>query len=110
VRIRYRQAAQTDVTRHFRHYLVNRDLPQVALRFKEAVRRTVHEISLHPLIAPPYLARNPDFQNLRPWPVEGFEAIRIYFIVAGEAIRVVRVLHGKQDIGRILEREKDYAE
>ena len=41
----------------------------------------------------------------RSWPVAGFEAIRIYYLLDEDAIRVIRILHGKRDVKRILERE-----
>ena len=39
------------------------------------------------------------------WPVAGFEAIRIYYLLDKDTIRVIRILHGKRDVKRILERE-----
>jgi plasmid stabilization system protein ParE len=70
VKVTYRHAAQTDVTRQFRYYLVDLDLPHIAVRFKEAVKRTVKEISKHPRIAPPCRLRNSELQNLRSWPLD----------------------------------------
>jgi plasmid stabilization system protein ParE len=35
----------------------------------------------------------------------GFEAIRIYYLLDEDTIRVIRILHGKRDVKRILERE-----
>ena len=63
-------------------------------------------ISTRPLIAPLYPLANPQLRNLRSWPVAGFEMIRIYFLLDDEAMRVMRILHGKPDIRRILERER----
>jgi hypothetical protein len=40
------------------------------------------------------------------WPVKGFEAIRIYYVEVPGCLRVVRILHGKRDVRRILEAEK----
>jgi plasmid stabilization system protein ParE len=45
------------------------------------------------------------FRNLRSWPVAGFEALRIFYLRDDDALHVVRVLHGKRDLKRILERE-----
>jgi plasmid stabilization system protein ParE len=36
--------------------------------------------------------------------VAGFETIRIYYYAESEAIHVIRILHGKRDVKRILER------
>jgi toxin ParE1/3/4 len=106
LKVTYRQISRDDVTRQFRYYLVALDRPDVALRFRESVRKTAKAISSQPLIAPPYPLINPQLRNLRSWPVAGFETIRIYFLLDDEAMRVIRILHGKRDIRRILEGEK----
>src|SRR5271157_1855878 len=46
-------------------------------------------------------------RNLRSWPVAGFEAIRIYYLLDDDTMHIVRILHGKRDVKHILEREKD---
>lgn len=38
--------------------------------------------------------------------VAGFEAIRIYYLPDSGAIHIIRVLHGKRDLKRILEPER----
>lgn len=106
MRVTYREAAQADLIRQFRYYLVTLALPLVALRFREAVKRTAKEISRQPKIATPCNLRNPELRSLRCWPVDGFEAIRLYFLAEDGAMRVIRILHGKQDIRAILERER----
>ena len=95
-----------DVVRQFRYYLVTLDLPEIALRFRDSVRRTVQALTRHPLAGPRHHSDNPQLENLRSWPVAGFEAIRIYYVVEGEALRIVRILHGKRDVKHILEAEK----
>lgn len=105
MKVTYRQASLDDVKRQFRYYLVTLDLPDVAVRFKDSVRRTAAAIRENPAAAPPYRLKNPRLQNLRSWPIPGFEAIRFYFVVDDDAIRVIRILHGKRDVRRILERE-----
>ena len=37
---------------------------------------------------------------------KGFEAIRIYYLEVPGRLRVVRILHGKRNVRRILNREK----
>jgi toxin ParE1/3/4 len=110
VKVIYRQAASDDLIRQFRHYLVTLDLPEIAVRFREAVRRTVESLRRHPLVGPRYTSSAPQLQNLRSWPVAGFEAIRIYYLVEEETIHVIRILHGKRDVKRILEGENPSAE
>ena len=91
--------------RQFRYYLVTLNLPDIAVRFRDAVRRTVESLREHPFVGPRYGSSSPQLQNLRSWPVAGFEAIRIYYLLDRDAIRVIRILHGKRDVKRILERE-----
>ena len=105
MKISYRQAASDDVVRQFRYYLVTLNLPDIAVRFRDAVRRTVESLREHPFVGPRYGSSSPQLQNLRSWPVAGFEAIRIYYLLDEGAIRVIRILHGKRDLKRILERE-----
>ena len=47
--------------------------------------------------------------GLRSWPVKGFEPIRIYYVEVPGCLRVVRVLHGKRNVRRIL-RQREKAE
>jgi plasmid stabilization system protein ParE len=106
VKVSYRQAARDDVVRQFRYYLVTQNLPEVAVRFRTAVRQTVQSLQQHPLVGPRYLSRNPHLQNLRTWAVAGFEAIRIYYLLDEDTLHIIRILHGKRDVKRILEREE----
>jgi len=102
----YKQAASDDMVRQFRYYLVTLDLPDIAVRFREAVRRTVQSLREHPSVGSHHPSGNPQLQNLRSWPVTGFESIRIYYTSDGDALRIIRILHGKRDIRHILEGEE----
>jgi plasmid stabilization system protein ParE len=82
VKVSYRQAASDDVVRQFPYYLVTLSVPEVAIRFQDAVRNTVQSLCQHPFAGPRCRSRNPHLQNLRLWPVAGFEAIRIYYVAA----------------------------
>jgi hypothetical protein len=44
--------------------------------------------------------------GLRVWPVGVFEEFRIFYVSDGELHTVLRVLHGKRDIGAILDDEE----
>jgi toxin ParE1/3/4 len=83
---------------------LTQNLPRLALRFRDAVRHTVESLREHPLVGPRYRSRRPELQNLRSWPVAGFEAIRIYYLADTKVIHVIRILHGKRDVKHILER------
>jgi len=52
------------------------------------------------------MSGNPQFPNLRSWPVIGFETIRVYYSVGDETFCIIRILHGKRDVRRILENER----
>jgi plasmid stabilization system protein ParE len=106
VKASYRQAASDDVVRQFRYYLVTLNAPEVAMRFPDAVRSTVEWLCRHPFGGPRCRSASPQLEDLRSWPVAGFEAIRIYYVPDEDAIRVLRILHGKRDIRRILGRER----
>lgn len=106
MKIVYSEASRDDVTRQFRYYLVKHELPDVAIRFKESVRKTAKAIRETPSAAPPYRLRNPQLQSLRSWPVVDFEALRFYFLVEDDTIRVIRILHGKRNVKPILEYER----
>lgn len=106
MKVTYREAAQTDLIRQFRYYLVTLGLPDIAFRFRESVRSAAGKISSYPRAAAPYMLRNRELQTLRSWPVSGFATIRLYFLVKKDALQVIRILHGKQNVRRILEREK----
>jgi toxin ParE1/3/4 len=56
-------------------------------------------------VGPRYSSSNPRVHNLRSWPVAGFEAIRIYYSLEADAMHIIRILHGKRDVRRILGNE-----
>lgn len=106
MKITYTQASRDDVMLQIRFYLLAQNFPDVATRFKEAVRRTANAIRERPGAAPPYRVRNPRLQDLRSWPEAGFESVRFYFLVEEHTIRIIRILHGKRDVRSILERQE----
>ena len=105
MKVLYRQTASDDIVRQFRYYLLTADVPEIAVRFREAVKHTIQSLSQNPDVGPRYSSSHPRLQNLRSWPVAGFEAIRIYYALEEDAMHVIRILHGKRDVRRILENE-----
>ena len=101
------QAARNDILRQYRYFLLEEDNPAVAQRFLAAVQAAISKICQRPGIGAPKLLENPRLAGLRSWPVPGFTAIRIYYLVAGRNLRVIRILHGKRDINRMLENEPE---
>ena len=107
MKITFREAARDDLTRQFRYYLLALNLPELAVRFREAAKKTARAIRDHPDSGPPYRLQNPQLQNLRSWPVPGFESIRFYSFVDRDAIHLIPILHGKRDVRSILEAESN---
>lgn len=105
MKVFYRQTASDDLIRQFRYYLVDQNLPNIAIQFRNAVRRTIESLRAHSFVGARYHSTKPKLQNLRSWPVAGFETTRIYYVVETDAIHVIRILHGKRDVKRALEDE-----
>jgi toxin ParE1/3/4 len=100
VKIEILPRAEDDIIRQFRYYLVEQDAPRTAVRFREAVRASLHQLQEQPRIGS--VIRG-SISGLRCWPVKGFAAIRIYYVQFPESLRVVRILHGKRDSPAYLE-------
>ena len=104
-----RPAARDDIIRQFRYYLVSQDKPEVAGRFLSAVRSTMERIIRTPQVGSPKHFSREGLRGLRSWPVRGFEDLRVYCLAGKDWVEVIRVLHGKRDITKILEKESDEA-
>jgi toxin ParE1/3/4 len=74
-----------------------------ALRFVDAIEHSLNRLSEMPEIGSPCDFENPRLQNIRMWPVKGFEKYLIFYRVTDEAVQILRVLHGARDILNILE-------
>jgi toxin ParE1/3/4 len=96
-----RSAARQDILDQFL-YLIDQNVTHVAERFIDAVDETIAALTKRPRIGAPKKLKDPRLQGLRKWPVRGFEAIWVYYLVSGGILRVVRVLHGKRDVDRLL--------
>jgi len=99
----FRTAAREDILRQFRYYQLEKEIPEVARRFLDAVESAVDLLRRTPGIGAPKQIANPLLAGLRSWPIPSFPAVRIYYIYAGNELRIVRVLHGKRDIHPLLE-------
>ncbi len=100
-----RPRARDDIIRQFRWYLVEQDAADAAFRFVEAVEESVGQLVSMPNMGAPREIRNPTLKGLRVWPVKNFDEFLIFYLVQGDTLRVIRVLHGKRDIDRILKKE-----
>ncbi len=102
-----RPVARDDIVRQFRYYLLVAEAPEAGLRFVDAVAETIRAICATPLAGAPKQLGNPILSGLRSWAVKGFQDILVFYVVEPDCVRIVRVLHGRRDIKKILEREKD---
>jgi toxin ParE1/3/4 len=93
--------------RQFRWYLVEQDVPDVAFRFVDAVEASLQQLLLMPNMGAAREIRNDKLKGLRFWPVKDFEEFLIFYLVQGETVQVIRILHGKRDLDRILKKESD---
>lgn len=65
MKVLYRQTASDDIVRQFRYYLLTAEAPEIALRFREAVKLTIQSLSQNPYVGPRFSSGNPRLQNLR---------------------------------------------
>jgi toxin ParE1/3/4 len=66
---------------------------------------SIEDLRAMPEIGVRIILRNPALSGLRAWPVKAFEDLRVYYLIQSNTLRVIRVLHGKRDIQRILRDE-----
>ncbi len=95
--------ARTDIINQFRYYLLDKDAPEVAVRFRAAVTESIQQLKANPRIGSRFPCSIP---GLRSWPVKGFDMIRIYYADDPGRLRVVRILHGMRNVRQILKKEK----
>ncbi len=98
-----RSEARQDILRQFEYYLIEKNAETAAIRFIAAVQAAISQVSRDPWIGAPKNLGNAKLAGLRSRPVKGFPEIRVYYLVSNEAVRVVRVLHGRRDIYTLLE-------
>jgi toxin ParE1/3/4 len=102
VKVEIYPRAAADIIHQFRYYLIEQDAPAAAFRFRDAVKESIEQLKAHPRIGTLFQG---SISGLRSWPVKGFAAIRIYYAEAPGHLRVVRVLHGKRNVRKILQQE-----
>ena len=100
-----RTAAQGDIRRQFRYYLVHEEAPEIAWKFLDAAEGAIQFVVRNPQLGSPRFFLNKTLKGLRSWPIAGFEDIWVYYVHTTEVVRIVRVLHGRRDLARILRKE-----
>jgi toxin ParE1/3/4 len=99
-----RPTAKDDILRQFRYYLLEEAF-DAAESFLDAVDSSIEALCKMPEMGAPKPLKNPVLAGLRSWAVRDFEDIRIYYVIQKDVLRVVRVLHGKRNINKLLKAE-----
>ena len=98
-------AARGDILSQFRYYAFEQGVPDVGFRFLDAVEAAIARLGEMPAIGAPQHFETPALAGVRAWPVPGFEDIRLYYLETADVLLIVRVLHDKRDVRRILQGE-----
>ena len=100
--IRVRPLADSDIDAHV-GYLAQEAGDAVALRFLEALERTLTALAERPALGSPRHLDDPRLEGMRVRPVAGFRRVLVFYLTIGTAVEVVRVLHGARDIPPLLD-------
>lgn len=79
--------------------------PRAALRFLDAAEATIRHLATSPGIGTSYDPDHPALAELRFFPITRFKNDLVFYRPLADGIEVLRVLHGAQDIHRILTEE-----
>jgi toxin ParE1/3/4 len=99
--IHRRPAARLDLLQHF-VYIGENNL-DAARRFLTAAQDACKTLARMPGMGASRDFGNPEWADLRAWPISGFENFLIFYLPTPTGIDVVRVIHGAQDLQRIFE-------
>jgi plasmid stabilization system protein ParE len=94
-------AARRDILRQV-GYFIDIGEARVAERFLAAVRAAIEHVAQAPRAGAPRPMKNSRLAGLRTWPVEGFDDVKVYYLLEAGDLVVVRILHGRRDIERHL--------
>jgi toxin ParE1/3/4 len=95
-------SAEDDILLQIERYAEHQVL-DIARQFSVAVKAGVEASLKAPLAGALRETSNPKLSDLRTWPVKGFDEHRIYYLIRDDVLQIIRVLHGKRDIARIME-------
>ena len=98
------EAAEEDVLCQVEWY-AEQGLPEIAQRFAHSVKASIQSLLASPQAGAPRKTGNPALSDLRTWPVHGFRYFRVFYLLRGDLLQVVRVLHTRRDTVVILEEQ-----
>lgn len=96
-------AAREDILAQFRYYAVEQGVPDVGFRFLDAVEAAITRVGEMPAIGAAQHFESLALAGVRAWPVPGFEDIRLYYLATDDVLMIVRVLHDRRDVWRIMQ-------
>jgi toxin ParE1/3/4 len=102
VKLFIQEVAREDVLEQVGWYS-DKQLYDIADRFKFASSGAISAVMQTPDAGAPKAVSNPQLVGLRTWPLRGFDDFRVYYLLRSDLLIVVRILHGKRDIGKILQ-------
>ncbi len=105
MRYAYRPEAEADILGQYQYYLENATWA-TARRFLLAVEESVELITQMPVIGSSKTTRNRSLRGLRCWPVKDFAAMLIFYRTESDVVRIIRILHGRRNVAKILAQEK----
>lgn len=97
--------AEQDLLGHI-DYLA-RERPEAASRFVDAIEKAFDQLADMPEIGAPRSFNHPRLKNVRLWHVPNFRKYLIFYQLAHDEIRVLRVLYGSRDIQALMEEMDD---
>jgi toxin ParE1/3/4 len=95
LRVDYAKEARTDI-KEICLYFAQR-VPEVRIRFRRAIAKTVHVLARSPNLGERYPCRNPRLKGMRRWQVDGFPNHVIFYRPVDDRLEILRVLHGARN-------------
>lgn len=95
--VRLTQDAKTDLERAFDYYVSTAD-ELLGERFNTDISHVLARIQEHPEAGSPRIGLKFDLLGLRAWQLKTFAAWAVYYLNDSDAITVIRIIHGSQDI------------
>jgi toxin ParE1/3/4 len=83
-------------------YIGERNM-EAAERFLRAFDADIQRFADMPNMGVIRTFARPELQNIRSWPIAGFENYLIFYRVVDQDVQILRVIHGARDIERALE-------
>ena len=100
IEIFVRHDAELDAFGYFQY--INEYNPEAALRFLQAIDRTVEGLALQPTKGRLRNFRGRDLKNIRSWRVDDFENYLIFYRFTEMRLEILRIKHGAMDFPQAL--------